>query len=109
MNFQFKQKGIILILVLIFLTATSYLALCMLSNSLLVVKTVNKLQEQLLALIDARNQLSVAESRLQAKPYAYQDKRRSFVADHLEFNCEEGVQIYQVETPLLQSFIVIRE
>jgi hypothetical protein len=103
------ERGVVFVLVLVFLSATSYLALYMMVKSLLLVKTVNSLQEQLLIWIKAHNQLLMLESTIQADPLSHQSKRVSFVPDHLGFNCEEGVQIFQAEALFLQSLIAVRE
>ena len=108
MNFHF-ERGIVLIWVILWLIPATYLALFMVDNSWLVNRTVNVFQAQLFGRIEAKNQLLALEPRVKHEPAAYANQRKSFVADHLKFDCQEGIQIYQVETDLLQSFIAIRE
>jgi len=107
MNFRY-ESGIVLMLMLILLMAISYLSVCMMVHSLLVVKTVVGFHKQLLLWVDTRNQLLMAESAVQKNPEIYQESIVSFVPDHLEFNCENGVLIFQVDRSFLQSFVVVR-
>ncbi len=107
MNFRY-ENGVVLILALIFLAAISYLSLHMMIKSLLVVKTVAGFEKQLLTWIEAKNQLLMMESAIQKDPQFHQDRVVAFVPDHLEFGCEEGVQIFKVEESFLQSFVAVR-
>ncbi|HXH55585.1 MAG TPA: hypothetical protein VNK03_07590 [Gammaproteobacteria bacterium] len=71
-------------------------------------KTSASLQKQLFGAIEAENQLLEAELNIKKNPERYLSSSIGFVADHLEYGCQEGVQIFKVPVPPLESFIAIR-
>lgn len=71
-------------------------------------KTSASLQKQLFDAIEAENQLLEAELKVKKNPEDHLSSAIGFVADHLEYGCKEGVQIFKVSVPPLESFVAVR-
>lgn len=74
----------------------------------LAAKTTASLQTQLFDGLEAENQLLNLESKIKKNPERYLSNAIGFVADHLEYGCQEGVQIFRASVPLLESFVAVR-
>jgi hypothetical protein len=75
---------------------------------ILTTKTSASLKKQLLTRLEVENQLVETELKIKKNPERYLSKRIGFVPDHLEFGCEEGVTIFKVSVPPLESFFAVR-
>jgi hypothetical protein len=71
-------------------------------------KTSASLQKQLFDAVEAENQLLEEELKVKKNPERYLSSAMGFVADHLEYGCQEGVQIFKVSVPRLESFVAVR-
>lgn len=76
---------------------------------ILTTKTSTSLQKQLFDSIETENQLLEAELKVKKNPEKYLSSVIGFVPDHLEYGCTEGVQIFKVSMPPLESFIAVRK
>lgn len=74
----------------------------------LTAKTSASVQKQLFEAIEAENQLLAGEQALKKNKERYLSTSIGFVADHLEYGCQEGVQIFKVSQPPLESFVALR-
>lgn len=71
-------------------------------------KTSASVQKQLFDSTEAENQLLEAELDIKKNPEKYLSSAIGFVPDHLEYGCTEGVQIFKVSVPPLESFVAVR-
>lgn len=78
------------------------------AQMLLTAKTSASLEKQLFDGLAAENQLLEAELNVKKNPERYLSSAIGFVADHLEYGCQEGVQIFKVSVPPLESFVAVR-
>lgn len=72
-------------------------------------KTSASVQKQLFDSTEAENQLLEAELDIKKNPEKYLSSAIGFVPDHLEYGCTEGVQIFKVSVPPLESFVAVRK
>lgn len=97
-----------LILVLVLLSVILLISSHKIAQLILTSKTSATLQAQLFTAVDAENQLLEAELKVKKNPEEYLLSTIGFVPDHLEYGCKEGVQVFKVSVPPLESFIAIR-
>ena len=64
-------------------------------------------QKELRSSMEAEKKLTQMDLTLQKAPHNYQAEGAIFVADHLGFNCSEGVDIVSVKVPPLESFLAL--
>ncbi len=74
----------------------------------LAAKTGALLQKQLFEDLEFENQLLAIELNLKQHPEFYSLSTIGFVPDHLEYGCVEGVQIFKISAPPLESFVALR-
>lgn len=79
-----------------------------LSQGMLLAKTMGSFQRQMFNWLDAENSLLKTEWAIQKNPQNYLELKVAFVADHLELGCTEGVDIFKVTVPPFQSLIAVR-
>lgn len=79
-----------------------------LSQGMLLAKTVGSFQRQMFDWNLSENKLLQKELAIQKKPQNFPDQKIAFVADHLEFGCADGVDIFKVTVHPFQSLIAIR-
>ncbi|HRA42175.1 MAG TPA: hypothetical protein PLV31_00625 [Gammaproteobacteria bacterium] len=103
-----SETGIVLVLVLVLLLATSLIVSHKMGQMILTAKTSASFQKQLFVGIEAENQLLEAEFKVKKNPERHLSSAIGFVADHLEYGCQEGVQIFKVSVPPLESFVAVR-
>lgn len=102
------ETGIVLMLVLVLLSIISLISLHKMAQMVLTTKTSGSLQKQLLAAVDSENQLLAAELKIKQNPEQYLGSAIGFVPDHLAYDCREGVRIFKVSVPPLESFVAVR-
>ncbi|HEV2524351.1 MAG TPA: hypothetical protein VGU44_04380 [Gammaproteobacteria bacterium] len=103
-----SETGIVLVLVLVLILVISLIASHKMAQMVLTAKTSASLQRQLFGGLEAENQLLEAELKVKKNPERYLSNAIGFVADHLEYGCQEGVQIFKVSVPPLESFVAVR-
>lgn len=104
-----SEIGSVFILVLILLTAISFLSIHVLKQGLLTAKLSVRFQAQLQAWVAAENQLQQEETRIKKDPSRHLKNKIAFVPDDLQFGCQEGVDIFKVRMPPVESFIAVRK
>lgn len=74
----------------------------------LAAKTAAGLQKQLFEDLEFENRLLEIELNLKKQPEFYLSNVIGFIPDHLEYGCVEGVKIFKISAPPLESFVALR-
>ncbi len=90
------------------LSAMSLLSVHLIGQGILSTKLSNRFQAELDAEVAADHQLLLLERDFKKDPLSHLDKKVSFIADDLAFGYDEGVDIFKITKPPLQSMLAIR-
>ncbi len=90
------------------MTAVSLLTVHVTTQGILILKVSASLQSQWLEESKAESKMVAEENEIMDHFQNFSDKQIAFVPDHLEFACQEGVNLYAVSAGFWQSVIAVR-